>query len=54
MIKTKIIKLNVIDGFDNTYIENELTKLGYNIVRWALVEISDLYISVCVSYINIS
>ena len=54
MIETKVIKLNKLESFDNTYIENELKKLGFNIVRWAIVEISDLYISVCVSYINIS
>lgn len=49
MIKSEIIKIkkNIID---NSYIEKELSKTFSDIVRWAVVDIDDEFITVCVSF----
>ena len=50
MIKSTLVSINKTDNFDNLYIESELIKRYKDIVRWAIVDINDKNISVCVSY----
>ena len=52
MIKSDIIKINKIENFDDIYIENEMKKLNINVIRWAVVDVSDNDICISVSYIN--
>lgn len=52
MIKSENIKIKKIDGFDNLYIEQELKALGLNIVRWAVIDVNENFVTVSVSYIN--
>ena len=51
MIKSEIIKLKKIENFDDTYIEDELSKLYKSVIRWAIVDIDD-GLTVSVSYIQ--
>lgn len=53
MIKSDIIKLNKIDGFDNLYVEKELAKRYKSVIRWAIVDV-DKDLTVSVSYENSS
>jgi hypothetical protein len=50
MIKSEIVKLKKVENFDNLYIEQELKNLGFDVVRWALIEIDDEFLTVSVSY----
>ncbi len=54
MIKSEIVKIKKIKGFDNLYIEQELKNSGFDLVRWAIVKIDDDFLTVSVSYINTS
>ena len=40
-IKSDIIKIEKIDNFDNNYVERELAKNFANVIRWAIVEVSE-------------
>lgn len=51
MIKSEIITINKIENFDNSYIEDKLTKTFKKIIRWAVVDVLDNDITVSVSYI---
>ncbi len=51
MIKSEIITINKIENFDNNYIEDKLTKIFKNIIRWAVIDVLDNDITVSVSYI---
>lgn len=51
MIKSKIVKINKIKNFDNRYIENTLSKMGFELVRWAIVSIDETYLEISVSHI---
>ena len=51
MIKSAVVKINKINNFDNCYIESELRKLYRDIVRWAVIDVSETDISISVSYI---
>lgn len=51
MVKSDIIKIKKIENFDNNYIENEISKSGKSLLRWAIVDIDDEYLTVSVSYI---
>lgn len=50
MIDSDIAKIKYIKDFDNLYIENELSKLYKNIVRWAVINIDNNNLYVSVSY----
>ena len=50
MITTKTIKLNRPDKFDNLWIENKLSELGFDAIRWAIVDINIKEITLSVSY----
>lgn len=47
MITTKTIKLKKPIEFDNLWIENQLAE--YNVVRWAIIEITEREITLSVS-----
>lgn len=47
MITTKTIKLRKPIEFDNLWIENQLAE--YNVVRWAIIEITEKEIALSVS-----
>lgn len=53
MIKSKNVKIKKTENFDNLYIENELKKLGLDIVRWAVIDVDDEFLTISVSHINI-
>lgn len=50
MIVSEILKIKKVENFDNIYIENELAKVDKIPVRWAIVDMSQDYITVSVSY----
>ncbi len=50
MITTETIKLNRPDEFDNLWIENQLSELGFDVIRWAIVDISANKITLSISY----
>lgn len=50
MIKSVITKIRKIKNFDNLYIETELQNRFKSVIRWAVVEVDDEDLSVCVSY----
>lgn len=50
MIQSTKIKINKIENFDNLYIENELKKLGFELIRWAVIAVDDESLTVSVSY----
>lgn len=52
MIKSETIKIKKIDGFDNSYVESELKKLGLSVVRWAVIAVEKDFLTVSVSYLN--
>lgn len=50
MIKSDIIKIEKIDNFDNNYVERELAKNSANVIRWAIVEVTEKDLTVSISY----
>lgn len=55
MIKSDIIKIKKIENFDNLYVERELLKKYSSVIRWAITDIGDEFLTVSVSYLcNIS
>lgn len=52
MILTKTIKLNRPTDFDNIWIENKLSELGFDVIRWAIVDINESNIILSVSHKN--
>jgi hypothetical protein len=52
MIKSDTVKIKKIKNFDNLYIEQELKKLGFDVVRWAVIEVDDEFLTVSISYCN--
>mgnify|MGYP003289466138 CR=1 FL=1 len=54
MITTKTIKLNRPDKFDNLWIENKLSELGFDVIRWAIVHITtnEIFLSISFSLKN--
>lgn len=52
MIITKEIKIKVSKQISSKYIENELTKLNFNILRWAIVSANNEYYTLSISFIK--
>ncbi len=50
MIKSDTITINKTDNFDDVYIEKQLASQFSNIIRWAVIDVSDSEITVSVSY----
>ena len=46
----KTVKIEKIDNFDNNYVERELAKNFANVIRWAIVEVSEKDLTVSISY----
>ena len=51
MILSKDVKIDKINEFSGEYIESELKKQGYDVLRWAITEISDSQYTVSISYV---
>ncbi len=43
MITTKEVKVKVPEEFTSKYIENELKKMGLDVLRWAITDFDDEY-----------
>lgn len=50
MITTATVKLKKPKELDNLWIENELSEMGYNVVRWAIIDICDEELVLTVSH----
>ena len=50
MIQSDIIPFDKLDNFDNHYAERELAKNFANVIRWAIVEVSEKDLTVSISY----
>ena len=51
MIDSKILKINKNNiELDNLTIEKQLNQMGYDPVRWAIVDVRDEYLYLSVSY----
>lgn len=50
MIKSETIIIEKTNNFDDTYIEQQLKKIGKTPLRWAVVGIDEKNITVSVSY----
>ena len=50
MIKSDTITINKTDNFDDVYIEKQLASQFSNIIRWAVIDVSDSEIIISVSY----
>ena len=53
----QIVSKNVVmkntGEFSTEYIENELSRLELDVIRWAIVDIKDDVFTVCVSHVTI-
>lgn len=52
-IVSENIKIKNIKEFSTEYIEGELKNLGFDFIRWAIVDVQEDFFIVCVSYVII-
>ena len=50
MITTQTIKLKKPIEFDNLWIEKQLSNMGFNVIRWAIIDITDTELILSVSH----
>ena len=50
MIRTQTIRLKKPNEFDNLWIEKELSSMGLDVIRWAVIEVTDRELIVSVSH----
>ncbi len=50
MITTQTIKLKKLSEFDNLWIENQLSTMGFNVIRWAIIDVTDGELIISVSH----
>ena len=50
MITTKTIQLNKPENFDNIWIEQALIQQGFQVVRWAIIDITNSQLILTISY----
>lgn len=50
MITTQTIKLKKPNDFDNLRIEKQLSNMGFNVIRWAIIDITDTELILSVSH----
>ncbi len=50
MITTKTIKLKKPNEFDNLWIEKQLSDTGFNVIRWAIIDVSETELILSVSH----
>ena len=43
MISSKKIKIRKVEALNSEYIENELTKLGLDVIRWVITDYNEEY-----------
>ena len=41
MITTKEVQIKIIDNLSSEYIEKEIKKMGYDVLRWAITNVDD-------------
>lgn len=51
MITTQTVKLKKPNDFDNLWIEKQLSDMGFNVIRWAIIDITDKEIITTISII---
>ena len=51
-VESKLVEINNIGQPTTEYIEQELTKLNINPLRWAIVDVSDKIYKVSVATLN--
>ncbi len=52
MITTKEVKIKIPEDFTSEYIENELDKMGFTVLRWAITDIDNDYCNINVSVVS--
>ncbi|MBQ9245171.1 hypothetical protein IJ182_02760 [bacterium] len=52
MISSKDIKIKITDNLSSEYIETELKKLGYDILRWAITDYDKNNYTVNIAYVE--
>lgn len=52
MITNKEVKIKNIGQFESEYIENELSKLGYDVLRWAIVSADEDFYTVNIAIVK--
>ena len=50
MITTQTVKLKKPDDFDNLRIEKQLSDMGFNVIRWAIIDITETELTLSVSH----
>ena len=50
MITTQTVKLKKPGEFDNLRIEKQLSDMGFNVIRWAIIDITDTELILSVSH----
>ena len=50
MITTQTVKLKKPNEFDNLRIEKQLSDMGFNVIRWAIIDITDTELILSVSH----
>lgn len=52
MISTSKVKIKIINDLSSDYIETELKKLNFDVLRWAIVDKDDSFYYLNVSYVD--
>ena len=50
MITTQTVKLKKPNDFDNLWIEKQLSDMGFNVIRWAGIDITETELTLSVSH----
>ncbi len=50
MITTQTVKLKKPNEFDNLRIEKQLSDMGFNVIRWAIIDITETELTLSVSH----
>lgn len=51
MIITKEIKIKIPDNFTSEYVENELKKMNFDVIRWAIVDFDKQYYTLSIAVV---
>lgn len=50
MITTQTVKLKKPNEFDNLRIEKQLSDMGFNVIRWAIIDVTETELTLSVSH----
>lgn len=50
MITTQTVKLKKPNDFDNLRIEKQLSDMGFNVIRWAIIDVTGTELTLIVSH----